>query len=244
MPLVRCPKHGRVYDDTKAGGCPLCLQEESMPRAPGKASHVVEPDLEAAKQKGRMMLLGILVALVVVAGGIYWYSSTHNATTRAQETRDSLRALAAAPAGPDTTLYAAPDDYTPIRRARALRAGLEDMLHDNRAAVLGWAEGVYDTAATDRAEKRRATQYAQFQKRWHDRLDAMAAAGTEFRYAPGVRYTEQMENVTNQLQAALSVMRDMVRATTVKPRAERSADIAAATGYLRAAGTVLTNLPR
>src|SRR6185369_3929899 len=118
------------------------------------------------------------------------------------------------------------------------------MLDSNRSAVLGWAEGTYDTAATDRAVKRRAKQYYDFQKHWQDRLDAMTRGGTEFRYAPGVRYTEQMENVTNQLQAALSVMRDMVRKDAAKPRAERAADITAANGYLRAAGTILTNLPR
>jgi hypothetical protein len=214
-----------------------------MPRAPG-ASRTVEPDLEGARSRGVLMLLGLVVIIGVLAGGFYWYTSTHNAQTRAQDTRDSLRALGAAPAGPDTTKYAAPNDYTPIRHARALKAGLENMLGGSRAAVLGWAEGVYDTAATDRAEKRRAKQYFDFQKRWHDRLDAMTRGGTEFRYAPGVRYTGQMENVTNQLQAALSVMRDMVRKDAVKPRAERVADLTAANGYLRAAGTVLTNLPR
>jgi hypothetical protein len=243
VPLVRCAKHGRVYDDSKDAGCSVCVQEASMPRAPG-SSKTVEPDAEGAKSRGMMLLLGILVVVGVAAGGFYRYTATHNDQTRAQATRDSLRALGAAPAGPDTTKYAAPNDYGPIRRARSLKAGLEGMLHGSRAAVLGWAAGTYDTAATDRAEKRRAKQYDAFQKHWHDRLDAMTRGGTEFRYAPGVRYTEQMENVTNQLQAALSVMRDMVRKDSVKPKAERVADMTAATGYLRAAGTVLTNLPR
>jgi hypothetical protein len=243
VPLVRCAKHGRVYDDSKDAGCSVCVQEASMPRAPG-ASKTVEPDLEGAKSRGLMILVSLLVVVAVAAGGFYRYTSMHNDQTRAQATRDSLRALGAAPAGPDTTKYAAPNDYSVIRRARALKAGLENMLNGNRSAVLGWAAGVYDTAATDRAEKRRAKQYFEFQKRWQERLDAMTRGGTEFRYAPGVRYTEQMENVTNQLQAALSVMRDMVRKDEAKPRAERVADITAANGYLRAAGTVLTNLPR
>lgn len=244
MPLVRCAKHGRVYDDSKDAGCSVCVQEANMPRAPGGHAKPVESDEEAASKKGRALLLGMLVVLLAVAGGVYWYLSTHNAQTRADSTRDSLRALAAAPIGPDTTTYAAPNDYAPIRRARALKAGLETMLRSNRAGVLGWREGVYDTAAADRADKRLAKQYADYVKRWHDRLDAMTRSGTEFRYAPGVRYTEQMENVTNQLQAALSVMRDMVRRDTVKPRAERVTDLNAAAGYLNSAGTVLTNLPR
>ena len=215
-----------------------------MPRAPGGAGKVVEPDLEGAQSKGRLILLGLVDAIAALVGGVYWYNSTHNAQTRAQGTRDSLRALGAAPAAPDTTRYSAPGDLVPIRRARALKAGLENMLHGSRAGVLGWAEGVYDTAATERAEKRRAKQYADFVTRWHARLDAMTRSGSEFRYAPGVRYTEQMDNVTNQLQAALSVMRDMVRKDVAKPRAVRSADLTAAAGYLRAAGTILTNLPR
>jgi hypothetical protein len=213
-----------------------------MPRAPG--SKTVEPDLEGAKSRGLTILLGLVVVIAAAAFAFYRYTSTHNDQTRAQATRDSLRALGAAPAGPDTTKYAAPNDYSVIRHARALKAGLEGMLNGSRASVLGWAAGAYDTAATDRAEKRRAKQYVDFQKHWQDRLDAMTRGGTEFRYAPGVRYTEQMENVTNQLQAALSVMRDMVRKDVVKPRTERSADITAANGYLRAAGTILTNLPR
>ena len=172
-----------------------------MPRAPGGTGKVVEPDLEGAQSKGKLILLGLVVAVAVGIGGIYWYSSNHNAQTRAQDTRDSLRALGAAPAGPDTTRYAAPNDYSPIHRARALKAGLEGML-GNRAAVLGWAEGVYDTAATDRAEKRRAKQYADFVTRWHARLDALTRGGTEFRYAPGVA-GYQFEDSTPWVSASI-----------------------------------------
>jgi hypothetical protein len=94
-----------------------------------------------------------------------------------------------------------------------------------------------------RAGKRHLQQYNAFYKHWMDRLDAITRNGTDFRYAPGVQYSLQMDNVTNQLQAAASVMRDMVRPYAVKPHTERQADIRAATGYLHAAGTVLTNLP-
>lgn len=243
MGLVRCPKHGRVYDDSKDAGCAVCLTEAAMPRAPGGRAKEPVPEKEG-QNTFRLILLIILGVVALGGGGIYWYSSTHNATTRAADTRDSLRALAAAPAGPDTTNYAAPNDYTPIRRARALKASLQNMLNGNRSAVLAWNEGAIDTASGDRAVKRNSVRYAAFAKRWHDRLDVMSRGGTEFRYAPGVRYTEQMENATNQLQAALSVMRDMVRPTAVKPRAQRVADLRAATGYLNSAGTVLTNLPR
>ena len=242
MAMVRCPKHGRVYDNAKDAGCPLCLQEESMPRAPGQAGKTEH--VEMPKVAGRGALFGLLLAVGVIAGGVYWYLSTHNADTRAQDTRDSLRALAAAPVGPDTTKYARSNDMSPIRRARAFKASLESMLAANRSAVLGFRDGPIDTTAADRAEKRRSLQYAAFAKRWHGRLDALTQGGTEWRYEAGVRYHEQMDNVTNQLQAALSVMRDLVRRDEVKPRTERSADISAAQGYLRAAGTVLTNLPR
>ncbi len=242
MALVRCKIHGRVYDDAKDAGCPLCVQDAALPRAPGGAA-AREPDIEGAQSRGTLLLLGILVVIAAGAGGVYWYSSTHNAQTRADFRRDSLRALAAAPRGPDTTKYAAPNDLSPMRRARALKGSLDAMLRGGRGAVLSFAAGPIDTMAADRAVKRRAKQYASFAKHWHDRLDAMTRGGTEFRFGPGVRYGEQMEHATNQIQAALSVMRDMVRRDVVKPRSERVADLRAAAGYLNAAGTVLTNLP-
>jgi hypothetical protein len=241
VPLVRCPIHGRVYDSAKDGKCPLCLQEESMPRAPGKAAK--DTSSEDASAKGRLVLLLLLLFVVLIGGGVYWYIDSHNSADRAQMVRDSLRAAAAGPPRPDTTRFARASDYSPIRHARALRAGLESMLAANRGALMGWASGPIDTTVTDRAGKRHLQQYNAFYKHWMDRLDAITRNGTDFRYAPGVQYSLQMDNVTNQLQAAASVMRDMVRPYAVKPRTERQADIRAATGYLHAAGTVLTNLP-
>src|SRR5262245_3402505 len=81
VPLVRCPTHGRVYDTAKDAKCPLCLQEENMPRAPGKAKQsapVEEPS------GGRTVLLLLLLVLVGIGAAAYWYISTHNAVDRAQ----------------------------------------------------------------------------------------------------------------------------------------------------------------
>lgn len=216
-----------------------------MPRAPGKAaaSDVVTPEEAAAR--GRKFMLSVLLGLVVVVGSVVllWSRFHKSPQERAMAARDSLRAIAAGPARPDTSKFAAASDLSPIRHARALRASLLGIL-GGRGGLMGFAEGLVDTLATDRAQLRRARSYVAFAKRWHDRLDAVTKNGTDFRYAPGVQFGPQMENVTNQLQAALSVMRDMVRPGTVKPLRERRSDATAAAGYLNAAGTVLTNLPR
>ena len=242
MGLVRCPKHGRVYDDAKDAKCPLCLQEEQMPRAPGKRSEPKSP--MEAQAAGRSLLLFILVLIVAIAGGTWYYMSTHTAADRAQVVRDSLRALAAGPARPDTTHFAPANSLLPIRHARSLKAALDGILASNRSTVLAQRTGPIDTTITERAEKRRVQQYLTWARRYHGRLDAATRNGTDFRYEPGVQYSLQMENVTNQLQAALSVMRDMVRMNEVKARSDRQADLQAAAGYLHAAGTVLTNLPK
>ncbi len=242
MPLVRCPTHGRVFDNAKEEGCPLCLAERQMPRAPGRKPEAPGP--EAAAAKGRLVLLGIVGLLVAIGGGVWLYLDGSNEEDRAQAVRDSLRAVAAGPARPDTTTFARASDLTPIRRARALKSALEGLLRAHRATILGMREGPIDTAAADRAEKQRARQYAAFAARWHQRLDAASAGGTDFRYAPGVQMGPQMESVTNYLGAALSVMRDVVPRERVKPRAERQSDLTATSGYLNSAGTVLTNLPR
>ena len=240
--MVRCPKHGRVYDDAKDAGCPLCLQEQSMPRAPGARAKEPEPPKQA--MSGRTFLFLLAVVIILVAGGAYWYMSNHTAADAAQNTRDSLRALAAAPAGPDTTKFTRPDDYTPIRRARALRAELISFIGANRGMVLGWPEGPIDTTAGDRRTQRATKARLVAAQRYLARLDALSARGTDFGYAPGVRMHDQMDNVTNQLKAALSVLKDIVHTDHVKPRSERSSDFTAASGYLNAAGTVLSTLPR
>ncbi|HEY2805632.1 MAG TPA: hypothetical protein VGI92_07225 [Gemmatimonadales bacterium] len=242
MPLVRCPKHGRVYDDAKAAGCSVCMEELAMPRAPG--GRAKEPVAEAPRSMGGMIILAALIIVGVLGGAIYWYSSTHNAETRASAARDSLRAEAAGPPQADTTHLALPGDLSPVRRARALRGELESLLHHDRGAILGFAAGSADTTSADRTAQKKAKQYVAFAHRWQGAIDRLTRGGTDFRYQPGVRLERQMDNVTNQLQAAASVMRDMVRITEVKPRAERSTDVRDATGYLNSAGSVLSGLPR
>jgi len=215
-----------------------------MPRAPGKGAGASIVTPEEAAARGRQFLLKVALVVVVVIGVIALFlSRRETAADRAQARSDSLRAVAAGPARPDTAKFARANDLSPIRHARALRASLLGIL-GGRGGLMGFSEGPIDTLATDRAEVRRVRAYAAFAKHWHDRLDAATRNGTEFRYAPGVQFGPQMDNVTNQLQAALSVMRDMVRRDAVKPLRERRADATAAAGYLNAAGTVLTNLPR
>jgi hypothetical protein len=242
--LVRCKNHGRFYDDAKAAGCPLCLQDENLPRAPG--GRAAEPAPEPARTSFGLVLLGLVLAIAVGGFAIYKYKETHNDQTRAAAARDSLRQAGADLGGPalgDTSKLAANNDLGPIRRARALRASLESMLARSRGSILGLATGPVDTTAGNRKAQRHAKQVAAFIKHWGDQLDHLTSGGTDFRYAPGVRFGSQMDNVTNQLKAAVSVMRDMVRPVT-KPRAERSTDIRDATGYLNSAGSVLSGLPR
>jgi len=119
MPFVKCAKHGRVYDDAKEEGCPLCIQEAAMPRVPGGAA-ARSPDPQKAEAKGRAVLLLLLLALVIGVGGFFWYRSKNPPVSAQQAAYDSLRALAAEPRV-DTTRFTDPDDLTPIRRARALR---------------------------------------------------------------------------------------------------------------------------
>jgi len=188
-------------------------------------------------------MLGVLLVVLLGAGGTWWYLSNNQPEDAAQAAYDSLRAVAAGPPRPDTTKFVDPSDYTPIRRARALRNALDQILA-TRAPLLGFREGPVDTSVTDRAEKRRALQYAAFARRWHERLDAATRNGTDFRYAPNTRLGPQMESVTNYLRAALSVMRDMVPPDRVKSMTERRDDAVAARGYLNSASTTLSNLPR
>ena len=239
MPMVRCPKHGRVYDSDKDAECPVCLLGP-----PGGGGPKEPQEAEDPSAKGRTVLLTILLVVVLVIGAVVFFlSRRQTAQDRAVAARDSLRAIAAGPARPDTLNFARANDLSPIRHARALRASLLAIL-GSRGGLMGFSEGPVDTLATDRAELRRAKAYAAFARHWHARLDAASRNGTDFRYAPGVQFGPQMDNVTNQIQAALSVMRDMVRPDAVKPLRERRSDATAAAGYLNAAGTVLTNLPR
>ena len=240
--MVRCPTHGRVYDSDEERGCPLCLAEGPHRRPFVQMQTSAESPEEAAR-RGRRMLLLLLLLVVVAAFGAWYYFSSNTAEKRAQEVRDSLRAVAAGPPRPDTSRFARVTDFSPIRRARALKATLDGLVRSNRATLLGLAAGPIDTTVTDRRARTRARQVAAFVRRWHSALDAATRGGTEFRYEPGVQYSLQMDQVTNSLGAAVAVLNDMVPRDSVNPRATRRADLTAATGYLNNAGTVLTNLP-
>lgn len=238
MALVRCPHHGRIYDNAKDEGCPVCL---SLP--PGWEKRAATPEKEEKPPTNPLvwLLLGVVVLGAAGYGGWAWYSAKQEAKRLAEEQarREMLQ-----PAIPDTTRFARADDLTPIRRARALAAALDGLVGGSRSALLSFAEGPVDTTVTDRAEKRRATGYVQFATRWHDRLDNATRDGHDFRYEPGVEFSLQMERANNAIDAALAVARDVVPRDRVKPRAERQRDLTAIVGYLRSARTELSNLPR
>jgi hypothetical protein len=242
VPLVRCPKHGRVYDSDKEEGCPLCQKEQEMPRAP-------KPQKEGPKPPSPFLnYLLIALVLAIAAYGAYYYLIVRNRPTEAaleftRRRADAARMLADRGTG-DTTKFVDPNDLTPVRQARAMMNALTSLLQAQRGTLLGFSQGPIDSAATDRAEKRRVRDYLTFVRRWNERIDAATKNGSEFLYPPGTRLGPQMESVTNQLQAALSVMRDMAPPDRVKSSAERQSDAVAAGGYLNAAGTQLTNLPR
>ena len=247
MSFVRCEKHGRFYDDTKAAGCAQCIQEGvgELPRAP--VTRHKEPVQDPTKMSFGLVVFVFFAIIAIIGGGVYWYHSNHNDQTRAAQVRDSLRAEGASLGGPvqtDTAHLAAPNDLGPIRRARALRAGLESMMHSGRGTILKWTAGPVDTTAGTRKQQKAAKQYVAWARRWSAQIDRLTRDGTDFRYAAGVRFGEQMDNVTNQLHAAIRVMRDVVRVNEVKPRTDRSNDLRSVTGYLNSAGQELSGLPR
>jgi hypothetical protein len=238
VPLVRCPQHGRIYDSDKERGCPLCL-------AMGPADHRAQSrEQQGTKPPASVSwMLAIFVLAMVVAGVVFAWKWHEKKV--AEEAAAALRARQEliAPTQPDTSHFAPANDLTPIRRARALAATLADIMGDNRAALLRFGTGPIDTADTNRTARRRSLEYATFARRWHARLDDATRSGHDFRYAPGVQYSLQMEQVTNQLSAALAVERDMVPFDHVKALSDRREDLVAASGYLNGARTVLTNLP-
>jgi hypothetical protein len=213
-----------------------------MPRAP-------KPPQEGPKPPSPF--LNYLLIALVLAGlgyGAYYYFVIKNRPSEAaleftRRRNTAARMLADRPEG-DTSKYVDPNDLTPVRQARAMKSALESLLQSQRGALFGFSAGPIDPAATGRAEKKRVRDYLAFQRHWSGRLEAAARNGTEFKYPSGTRLDQQMETVTNQLQAALSIMQDMAPPDRVKSSAERRSDAEAAGGYLNAAGTVLTNLPR
>jgi hypothetical protein len=229
-----------VYDGKEAG-CPLCLQEDSQPRAAPRQKDTPKPP---------SAILGYFMVLLVLAGvgyGAYWYFVLKNRPSEAVLARAAQRANAAAVMAEshgDTSKFVDPDDLTPVKKARALKTALDALLTGQRGALLAFTDGPVDTAATDRAERRRARDYATFAKRWHERLDAATRDGSEFTFPPGTRLGPQMETINNQFGAALSVLRDMVPRDQVRPRATRQEDADEAASFLNAAGRQLTNLPK
>jgi hypothetical protein len=237
--MVRCPHHGRIYDNTKEEGCPVCL---SLP--PGwekKAAAAAAKPEKTPTNPFLYLVLGVVLLAGAGFGGWTWYQA-RQAKQRAAEERARREMLQ--PTIPDTTVFARADDLTPIRRARALASVIDGLVSANRSALLGFPEGPVDTAAADRAEQRRAKSYVQLATRWHARLDNASSDGTDFRYEPGVQFSLQMERATNALSAALAVARDVVPMDRVRPRADRQRDLTAIVGYIRSARTELSNLPR
>ena len=238
MPLVRCPQHGRIYDSDKDRGCPLCL-------AQGPADRRAQArDSKEERKAGGVPWIAILAVPVLVGAGIY-YGWTYYQQKQEEKAAAELRARQEliAPTQPDTTRFARANDLTPIRRARVLTATLADIMGDNRATLLRFGPGPIDTADTNRTARRRALDWSAFARRWHGRIDDATRNGHDFRYEPGVQYSLQMEQVNNQLAAALAVLRDAVPFDHVKPIGDRRQDLVAVTGYLNGARTVLSNLP-
>jgi hypothetical protein len=245
--MKRCEIHGRIYDAGKEPGCPLCIQEGLVPSEPGAIPppHLHSRPPEAPKSPvATYVVLGL--ALLALLGTGYWTLFRKDQPTKAQLEYAARRAEAAAmaPSVGDTTKFTAPGDLTPVRHARALSNALEGLIRANRGALLRFAEGNVDTAATDRAAKARVKQWTLFARHWHATLDNVTRNGTDFRYGPGVKLTAQMDQVSNALGATVSVLNDAVPPLRVKSRTERNSDLRTAQGYLAGARTILSNLPK
>jgi hypothetical protein len=219
---VRCPKHGAVYDDNTA--CPACLRE-----AAGGALR--------AKRKAPVgaILLVLVLAAAAGLGGWWWRerSKEQAARSAALARAEHAAAALAARVAPETELEL-------IRRARRLAQALDRLLSANRRTILGFAEGPVDTAATTRVEARRAQQYLAYVRRIEQQL---AAASPERPSNWGAR-SEEVRAVTNYLSATISQFRDALPPDRVPPRAERVRALDSARGYIEAAETALSGLPR
>ncbi len=228
MPLVRCPKHGRVYDNSKERGCPLCLKGAA-------ATEGVKP----AAKLSRAAVVNIIALVVVLAGGAVAYVVFLKPPPPPPPPQPVvIDTLALLDPG---ELYTEPDDPKPVFQARFYAATLQ-RLYADRATLLGFSEGPVDTAATDRASRRRAQAWGLFVTRWQGRL-ALAKPDTQYFYRPGVRFAEQLESINNFLGAARSAMRLIAPADRVPARAERQRQLEATRGYLNSARTLLSELP-
>ena len=223
---VRCEKHGLVYDDIAA--CPSCQREGGGGRA------AATPEPERKKSVGTVVL-----ALLVVLGGAagLYFLRRHAAE---QAARDAARARAEQAAAVLAARVPPSAEVALIRRSRPLAATLEGILRANRGTILGFAEGPVDTAAADRREARRAKQYVTYAQRLEQQLTRAAGDGPA---SWGAR-SEEVQAVEHYLAAVIGALRQAAPPDHVPPRAERQRVLDAARGYLAAAHTALSNLPR
>ena len=223
---VRCEKHGLVYDDITA--CPSCQREG----AGGRAAAAPEP--ERKKPIGTVVL-----ALLVVLGGAagVYFLRKHAAE---QAARDAARARAEQAAAVLAPRVPPSAEVALIRRSRPLAATLDQILRANRGTILGFAEGPVDTAAADRREARRAKQYVTYAQRLEQQFTRAAGDGPA---SWGAR-SEEVQAVEHYLAAVIGALRQAAPSDHVPPRAERQRVLDAARGYLAAAHTALSNLPR
>lgn len=225
--MVRCPKHGRVFDNDKAMGCPLCMQgveaTEGRTRAP-------------LMSRAAAINLVILAVLLLSAGVAYVVFLREPPPPPVVPVVIDTMALL-----DEGELFAEASDRSPIRQARAYAAALE-RLYVDRAAVLRAAEVPPDTTVGTRAARARARRYYEFAERWQQRVEA-AKPDSQLFYRPGVAWATQLESVNNYLGAARSGMRQTLSVAGAPPVAERRAHFSAARGYLNSARTLLSEMP-
>jgi hypothetical protein len=225
--LVRCEKHGRVFDDAQERRCPLCMQG-----VPGRS----EP---APPKLSRATLVNIIVLpVLLVAGAAVWFFYLREPPPPPRPAPVVIDTAALLDEG---EFFVEPLDRRPIRQARGYAAVIERVYAD-RAALLRFSAGPVDTAAQERTARTRARQYARFQAAWQQRL-AAAKPDSQALYRPGVQYAPQVESARNFLGAARSALRQAAPPSEVIPLAERQRYLQLARGYLNTARTTLSELP-
>lgn len=226
--LVRCEKHGRVYDNASERSCPLCRQG-----APATVGKPERKKLERATVVN-LVILGVLL----IGGGAGWYfffRTPPPPPAPAPVVIDTMALL------DDGERYVDSTSTLPLRQARAYLAALERIYAD-RGPLLNFSAGLVDTTVTARAARTRARQYVQFRSRWLARVTAAKPDSQAF-YRPGARYAEQLLSADNVLGAARSALRQAAPPGEVLPPAERQRLFQSARGYLNSARTTLSELP-
>jgi len=225
---VRCEKHALVYDDITA--CPSCQREAAGGGAAAAAAAVPE-----RKSSVGTLVLGLLVVLGGAAG--VYFLRKHAAEQAAREAAHARAERAAAVVAARVPPSA---EVALIRRARGLAATLDRTLGANRGTILGFTTGPVDTAAADRREARRAKQYVTYVQRLEQQYTRGAGEGPA---SWGAR-SEEVQAVEHYLAAVIGALRQAAPPDQVPPRAERLRVLDAARGYMAAAHTALSNLPR